>query len=424
MIFVDENVNSYNLFLSIGGHIYETPVTVVSGHDKFWNVSPEWLKKRLESVGHKPINNIVDITNFVMLELGNPIHSFDYHKIIGNEIWVKQAKGGEKFESVDEINYHLPKDAIVYEDIEKIFDLVGIKGGKNSGTYSDTTAVFIVVEVDDPVLIRKASQKLALRSEASSIFERAVNKGGTIDALKRTVDLILKTAGGELASPLIDLKENNFNPWKLDLRLERLEFVLGITIPKEKIVEILDHLNLSPNLNNKKNLIACTIPTYRNDLQIEEDLIEEVARLYGYNNFPKTLPTGQQPTTTIPHFIDYLEFAKAKEILTASGFSEVYTYSLLGESDLNSTNVDPENIIRIDNPISREFEYLRPNLNINLIKAFYQNLPNFSEVSLFELGKVYSGKTLEHAKEHYQLAGITNQKNYNKNSKEDYLSFF
>jgi len=132
--------------------------------------SPRWLKDKLIKIGLRPINNLVDITNFVMYELGNPIHSFDYSKIKGSEMWVKQSNGGEKFESVDSISYHLPKGAIVYEDSEKIFDLVGIKGGKNSGTYNDTKAVFIVVAVEDPVLIRKTSQALSLRSDASAIF--------------------------------------------------------------------------------------------------------------------------------------------------------------------------------------------------------------------------------------------------------------
>lgn len=369
--------------------------------------SPQWLQDKLLSIGQRPISNIVDITNYVMFELGNPIHSFDYYKIDGHEMWVKQAKGGEQFESVDDISYHLPKGAIIYEDTKKIFDLVGIKGGKNSGTYKDTKAVFIVVEVDDPVLIRKASQRLALRSEASAIFERAVNRGGTIDALKRTVDLILETAGGEIASELIDIKKQDFTPWKLTLRLDRLAFVLGVTIPTPTVVELLNRLHLNPKLD--KETIACTIPTYRNDLQIEEDLIEEVARLYGYNNFPKTLPTGAIPTEEIPHFKDYHIFDKAKEILIAGGFSEIYTYSLLNEKDIIQDHYDVEKVIRVDNPISREYEYLRPSLLINLKKAFNQNKTNFKHVSLFELGKVYSGKTLETASEPYELSGITNE---------------
>lgn len=374
--------------------------------------SPQWLKDRLISIGQRPINNVVDITNFVMYELGNPIHSFDFNKIENHEMWVKQAKGGEKFESVDEISYKLPKGAIIYEDSKKIFDLAGIKGGRNSGTYNDTKTVFILVAVDDPLLIRKASQALGLRSDASAIFERAVNKDGTIDALKRTTDLILEYAGGEIASDLIDLKEQDFKPWKLKLRLDRLEFVLGMRIPEKQVMDILEKLSLNPILNQKGNLVECTIPTYRNDLKIEEDLIEEVARLYGYNNFPKTLPDGQIPTAEIPHFKNYRIFDKTKELIRAAGFSEIYTYSLISKNDLLQDATNNQNIVYINNPVSSDFEYLRPTLVYNLKKAFIQNMPNFKKISLFELGKIYHGISLAKAKEPYQLAGITNELSY------------
>lgn len=372
--------------------------------------SPTWLKERLTGVGLRPINNIVDITNYVMWELGNPIHSFDYDKIAEHEMWVKQAKGGEAFESVDAISYHLPKGAIIYEDQEKIFDLAGIKGGKNSGTYGDTKTVFILVPVDNAVLIRKASQALSLRSDASAIFERAVNKGGTLDALKRTVDLVQELAGGDIASELIDVKEKPFAPWKLSLRLARLEFVLGIKIPEKEVVSLLNRLDLRPKLVKEK--IECTIPTYRNDLQIEEDLIEEVARMYGYNNFPKTMPIGQIPTIRVPYFKDYAVDQHVKEYLTATGFSEVYTYSLVSEKDLERQSINSEHVLRVDNPVSRDFEYLRPNLKINLVKGLVQNSANFPSVHLFELGKVYLGKSLDTAAETYHLAGISNKKDY------------
>lgn len=372
--------------------------------------SPVWLQEKLKSIGQRSINNIVDITNFVMKELGNPIHAFDYSKIKGNEMWESQAKGGEIFESVDEIKYHLPKGAIIYKDKEKIFDLVGIKGGKNSGTYSDTKTVFIVVEVDDPILIRKASLALGLRSDASAIFERNVNRGGTIDALKRTTDLILELAGGEIASKLIDIKKEEFKPWKLQLKLQRLEDILGIKIPEKEVVNILDRLNLSPKI--EKNNILCAIPTYRNDLKIEEDLIEEVARIYGYNNFPKTMPIGEIPTTKIPYFKDYINEEKIKNYLTACKFSEIYSYSLVSETDLVENSISPEDCLRVDNSVSREFEYLRPTLLINLKKAVKQNKPNFPEINLFELGKVYKGKSLDTVEEIYCLSAVTNCKNY------------
>lgn len=377
--------------------------------------SPKWLQEKLASIGMRSINNIVDITNFVMLELGNPIHSFDYHKIAGHTFTVTQARGGEKFESVDEITYKLPEGAIIFKDAEKIFDLVGIKGGKNSGTFADTKAIFIAVEVDDSTLIRKASQALGLRSEASAIFERAVNTGGTVDALKRTTDLILEIAGGNIASALIDIKKDLFKPWKLNLRLDRLMFVLGIQIPGKTVVEYLERLNLSPViLNEKKNppIIQCTIPTYRNDLKIEEDLIEEVARMHGYNNFPKTMITGETPSKKVPYFRDYRLFESVKRYFAGCGFSEIYSYSLVSESDLSDIGISSEKSLRVDNPISREFEYLRSTLKGNLLKALKQNSYKITSVQLFEFGKVYVGSSLDNDRETYMLSGISNSTDY------------
>jgi len=372
--------------------------------------SPTWLKEKLIKIGQRPINNIVDITNYVMFEFGNPLHAFDYDKIEGKIMTVHQSKDGEVFKSVDGLNYHLPKGAVVISDSKKIIDLCGIKGGFNSGTFEETKTIFIRVPVEDPVLIRRTSQALGLRSEASSIFERGVNRGGTIDALNRCVNLILEFSGGEIASEVYDLKKEEFLPWKLSLRIERLNKILGIEIPQKEVLGILENLNLSPKLI--KNNIETTVPTYRNDLKIEEDLIEEVARIYGYNKFPKTMPQSGIPSMIIPYFKDYSLENKAKEIFKASGFSEIYTYSLTSEKDLKDFGFNEGHCLRVDNPISREFEYLRPTLKINLIKAIVENKSNFNKISLFELGKVYLGKNLDEKEEPYYLSGITTGKNY------------
>src|SRR3989338_6847438 len=223
--------------------------------------SPKWLKERLIKIGQRPINNIVDITNYVMLELGNPIHAFDYDKIKGAVMKVHQTKGGEKFTSVDGISYRLPKNAVVISDIEEIIDLCGIKGGENTGTYEKTKTIFIRVPVEVPSLIRRASLSLGLRSEASSIFERGVNAGGTVDALQRCVNLVLEIAGGKIASNIYDIKKEEFNPWRLDLSLERLKNILGISIVENKVLKILEDLSLPPK-KILKDTIRTEIPTY------------------------------------------------------------------------------------------------------------------------------------------------------------------
>lgn len=372
--------------------------------------SPKWLQERIIQLGHRPINNVVDITNYVMFELGIPLHAFDYDEIHGKEFFVEKSLGGEKFVSVDDLSYILPKDAIIIKDTERVIDLVGIKGGLNTGIKQTTKNVLLQTSVDNAALIRRASQSLALRSDASGILERGIDKNGLIPALSRAANLILQLAGGTIASEVMDLKKKDFGPWQLTLRLTTLHDRLGITIPDKKIVQILTDLNLSPKLT--KDVVVCTIPTYRNDLKIEEDLIEEVARLYGYNNFPKTLPEGQIPTVIIPYYKDYGIDRTIKQVLQASGFTEIYTYSLISENDLNSIAINPDNTLRVDNPVSRDYEYLRPTLKSNLFKALKQNIPYSTTINLFEIGKVYTGKNLKEAEEHYELAGITNEKNF------------
>ena len=372
--------------------------------------SPVWMQKRLKQLGLRPINNIVDITNYVMFELGIPLHAFDYDEIHGHEFFVTKSKGGEKFVSVDELSYSLPKDAIIIKDKDRVLDLVGIKGGLNSGITKKTKNILLQTSSDNPALVRRASQALSLRSDASAILERGVDKNGMIPSLSRAASLIMELAGGKIASKIYDLKKENFEPWKLTLRLDKLNKILGIEIKDNTILKILDSLNLSPKI--KKGIIETTIPTYRNDLKIEEDLSEEIARLYGYNNFPKTLPSGEIPVEQIPYFRDYRLDEKIKNILKASGFSEVYTYSLISEKDLLDNGVNPQNALRVDNPISREFEYLRPTLKINLKKALQQNKAFAKQINLFELGKVYKGKSIDKAIEDYYLSGITNSKNF------------
>jgi len=373
--------------------------------------SPEWLKKRLNQLGSRSINNIVDITNYVMFELGVPLHAFDYDLIDGKEFFVKKSKGGEKFTSVDGLSYSLPKDAIIIEDSKKLIDLVGIKGGLNSGIKKKTKNVILQTSADNPVLIRRASQSLGLRSDASAILERGVDKDGMMLALSRAANLILELSQGQIASEVFDIKKPDLAPWKLNLRIDRLNKILGFVIPENKILSILESLNLSPKIT-KNNIIQSIIPTYRNDLKIEEDLIEEVARIYGYNNFPKTMPVGEIPTTQIPYFKDYRLDEKVKNILKASGFSEIYTYSLISEKDLTETGINSQNTLRVDNPVSREFEYLRPTLKINLLKALVQNKSNFHKIDLFELGKVYLGQNIDESNETYFLSAISNSKSF------------
>lgn len=358
--------------------------------------SPKWLAERIKLMGHSPINNIIDITNYVMYELGIPMHAFDYDEIRGQIMAVQKSKGGEEFTSVDNLSYKLPKDAIIIKDAERLIDLAGIKGGLNSGIKNSTKNIFLHVTIDNPILVRRTSQALALRSEASAIYERVPDKGGTINAIKRASSLILDIAGGKVASDVIDLKKKEFEPWKLTLTFEKLEKVLGIKLPGAEVVNILSKLNLSPK--KVKNGVICTIPTYRADIKIEEDLVEEVARIYGYNKFTKTLPKGSVAETKIPYYFDDSFILKLKSLLSASGYSEAMTLSLLSADALGKFGIKKEDCVKITNPVSLEYEYMRPTLIPGLVAGMKINSENI--VRLFEIDKIYPS-------EEYKFAAIT-----------------
>lgn len=359
--------------------------------------SSESIQKRLKQVGLRPINNLVDISNYVMWEFGNPLHVFDYDKIRGHQMVLEETKGGEPFRSLDGIDYKLPKGAIIIKDVGRIIDLCGIKGGENTAVSTETKNVLIHVPIYELAHIRRTSQALGLRSDASAIFERGADPGGTLKSLARAAELI----GGEIASEIIDLKKQEFNPWKVSLRHERLEKVLGITISPLKVKDILERLELKVDGQYK-----VTVPTFRNDIHIEEDLIEEVGRIYGYDNFPKTLPASAVPTVPVAYAKDYDFEYQVKSIIKGAGYSEIYTYSLVPEKQLIDMGINPDKVLRVDNPISRDYEYLRPHLLGNLLEALKLNQANFENIKLFELGKCYVGKTIDEAKEQYWIDSI------------------
>src|SRR3989344_2852917 len=354
--------------------------------------SPDWLQKRIKQIGLRPINNLVDITNYVLWTFGSPLHVFDYDKIRGHQIIVDLAKGGEPFRSLDGLNYTLPKNAIIIKDVGRIIDLPPLKGGENSAISPETKNVLLHSIVCDPVLTRRTSQSLGLRIDSSAISERGVDPNGTVPAVKLALNMILDLAGGEVASELLDLKDHNFKPWTVEMGHHKLESVLGLKFEPKKVVQALVSLQLKPNmtnLTNKSNLIyAVEIPTFRPDLKIEEDLIEEVGRLYGYNHFPKTLPASPVPTAKVAYAKNYDFEYEVKQILQSAGYSEIYTYSLVSETQLIKLGINPGKTLRVDNPISSDYEYLRPALVGNLLDAYKLNQANFPQIKLFELGEV------------------------------------
>ncbi|MCX6704853.1 MAG: phenylalanine--tRNA ligase subunit beta, partial [Candidatus Woesebacteria bacterium] len=338
------------------------PIDLVTDFDLFerWSAivikgvetkpSPKWLADRITMMRHTPINNIIDITNYVMYELGIPMHAFDYDEIYGQIMTVSRSKGGEDFRSVDDLAYKLPANAMIIKDAERLIDLAGIKGGFNSGIKNTTKNIFLHVTIDNPVLVRRTSIAMGLRSDASAIYERGPDKGGTVRSLQRAVNLILELAGGEIASKVIDLKKEKYEPKNLFLSFTKLEKILGIKIPETEVVQILKSLNLSPK--KSKLGVNCLVPTYRGDIKIEEDLTEEVARLYGYNKFPMTMPEGIISDKKTPYYFDDSQILNIKDILTSCGYSEAKNLSLISKDLITKFGMDPAKHFRITNPVS------------------------------------------------------------------------
>lgn len=362
--------------------------------------SPEWLQKRIKQIGLRPINNLVDITNYVLWLYGNPLHVFDYDRIRGHTMTVERSSGGEEFRSLDGINYRLPKDAIIIKDVGRVIDLPPLKGGENTAVGSETKNILLHSIVCDPISTRRVSQALGLRSDSSTISERGVDPNGTTQAALKALELILELAGGEMASPLMETPQKPYPSWTVEVSHEKIEKVLGIKIDSKKVMAILESLEL------KTAMDTVTVPTFRNDLHIEEDIIEEIGRIIGYNSFPKTLPPSAVPTAKVAYAHSYDFDFSVKQILKGTGYSEIYTYSLISEDQLIKLGTDPGKVLRVDNPISKEYEYLRPDLFGNLLNALKLNQANFSDIKLFELGKEYKGSSCDKVREEYWLWGI------------------
>ena len=351
--------------------------------------SPFWLCSILKSCGLRPINNIVDITNYVMLETGQPLHAFDFDKISGNQvkkILVKRAKKGEKFISLDGEEYELDNEILVIADQKDALAIAGIKGGKKAEIDEKTKRIVLESANFNPKRIRLGSRKIDLKTDASIRFEHGMDPNLTEFAIDRAVSLIQKIAKGKVLSGKIDLYPNKVLPRKMFFEFEKVKKLLSINIPKNKVVEILQRLGLKV-LSEKKGKFLIEIPTFRQDISLEEDLIEEIGRIYGLERIPAILPT----TVLLPakKNLDIFWEERAKSILKEARMSEIYTYSFISQKDKEIFKF--KELVEIENPVSAEFSYLRPSLIPNILKAVEKNQRFFKEIKIFEIGKIFPG---------------------------------
>ncbi len=369
--------------------------------------SPKWIQERLIVCGLRPINNIVDITNYVMLETGQPLHAFDGEKLESKKIIVRFAKKGEKITTLDREKYDLDKDILVIADLKEPLAIAGIKGGVSAEIDKKTNTIVVESANFNQKVIRRGSQKLNLKTDASLRFEHGIDPNVTETAVNRVAHLIQKIVGGKIAQGLVDFYAKKTLPKMIRLNLDYVERLLGIRISPREIKNILRKLDfrLSEVGSPKVNEVLVEIPTWRLDISLPEDLIEEIGRVSGYNKLPAVFPQ----ISLIPSKRNFASFWQelAKTSLREAGFSEVYNYSFIGEKLSKILGYKDKDLIEIENPVSEEQKYLRPSLTPNLLKNVRDNLRYFDEMRIFELGKIYRKSKM---KEKRMLTGLVAKK--------------
>ncbi|MCJ7667110.1 MAG: phenylalanine--tRNA ligase subunit beta [Anaerolineae bacterium] len=352
--------------------------------------SPLWLQRRLRAAGMRPINNIVDVTNYVMLELNRPLHAFDYEKIRGKRIIVRRAGSDNIFTTLDGEERELLPDMLMIADQEGPVAVAGVMGGLVSEVIETTCQVLLESANFDRVSIRRTSQALKVRTEASIRFDKGLDPESTIPALRRASELIRQLAGGQVARGFADAYPRPREREEIAFTMREVERLLGVSVPLKEVARILESLEFQVEALSEERL-RVIVPSHRGDVSLPADLVEEVARIKGYDEIPTTLLSGELPPQRInwsPHWE-----RRAREVLAACGLSEVITYTLVNRREweafpLWGEETKPE-ALNIANPIVLDQNLLRTTLWPSLLKVLASNLRYHSQICIFEIGRVY-----------------------------------
>jgi phenylalanyl-tRNA synthetase beta chain len=365
--------------------------------------SPQWLVSRLESVGQRSINNVADITNLVLLELGQPLHAFDLQRLAGHRVVVRQAIEGEKLTTLDGAERELSRGMLVIADAERVVALAGIMGGADTEITDATTDVLLESAAFNAASVRQTAKALGMSTEASYRFERGTDVEGAVAASDRAAALIAELAGGEVLGGVIDVRAPRGQAAAIPLRLERYTALTGLEISIDGAKHILEGLGLEVTLDREhEGLLRAVPPTWRIDLAIEEDLIEEVARISGYDHVRAVLPGGAGTGT-------YLRNDSARRTmrrtLTGFGFNEAMSFSFVsGDVDRLLSRV-PENArLKLQNPIDETQSHMRTTVLVGLLEATSRNINRGNRtLRLFELGKCFEDVEKERPREGERL---------------------
>lgn len=345
--------------------------------------SPKWMQKRLIQVGQRPLNNAIDITNFVMWEVGHPVHAFDYDSLTKKKIIVREAKKGERLTTLDNKSHTLKGGEVIFDDgARKIIDLPGIMGTANTAVNEKTKNILLFIESVEPVKIRQASMGLAIRTQAAVLNEKNVSPELIPEAINRGVELYQEVLGAKVASKILDIYPNPVKNLPVLMKWEKMKVYLNKQVKKNEAVEILNRLDFK--VKETKEGILATAPFWRNDIQIDVDLIEEIARVWGYFKFDSLIPEGKLPQTDPGQRFD-LEY-RVKLTAKALGYSEINAVPLISEKE---TLLDKSGgHLKLLNPLGKEWEYLRRSLVPTMSKAMAEN-ERFNKIKLFEMGLVF-----------------------------------
>ena len=353
--------------------------------------SPYWMQRKLIEAGMRPISNIVDITNYVMLELGQPLHAFDLDDIKYNKMTVKMAEEGEKFTTLDGVERTLTSDMLVIGNQDKTLDLAGIMGGENSEIKDTTTSIFIEGASFAKENIRATSKKLGLRTEASSRFEKGIDINLAEEAVNRACQLIEELGCGTVLNGMLDYYPQKEEVQKVTVNPVRINKLLGVNVPMDQFINILESLEFKCNLVSSE-VLELEVPTFRLDITEDADILEEIARIYGYNNIPSASLEGNATAGVKTEKQKFIDNVKSNSI--ACGLNEILTYSFVSPRGVDKINLpaddEKRNFVKIMNPLGEETSVMRTTLIPNMLDVISTNISHkVEEVSAFECGNTF-----------------------------------
>ena len=353
--------------------------------------SPYWMQRKLIEAGMRPISNIVDITNYVMLELGQPLHAFDLDDIKYNKMTVKMAEEGEKFTTLDGVERTLTSDMLVIGNQDKTLDLAGIMGGENSEIKDTTTSIFIEGASFAKENIRATSKKLGLRTEASSRFEKGIDINLAEEAVNRACQLIEELGCGTVLNGMLDYYPQKEEVQKVTVNPVRINKLLGVNVPMDQFINILESLEFKCNLVSSE-VLELEVPTFRLDITEDADILEEIARIYGYDNIPSASLEGNATAGVKTEKQKFIDNVKSNSI--ACGLNEILTYSFVSPKGVDKINLpaddEKRNFVKIMNPLGEETSVMRTTLIPNMLDVISTNISHkVEEVSAFECGNTF-----------------------------------